>query len=355
MPDNEKYTDNIQGAIQAWKDAGRPADAKADLTAVVQANYDKLAATGYFKGGDGQQLQGVLKQSWGVKDAPLPAPPANIPPMPPSSPVQPAPAPAGTSAPAPAAQTPIVSPAYDGTLAPARYIDPGAKDGDPLGHAMLAIDQTAHDYQSAPNYQTEQAHRQAVGNAVKVLQDSGAASRHPEYQQFIADAQKQGWDYSNAAFTSHGAGTPAAAAEAPPAEQNPVARFFESIPQDAEEAAKGFAKLPGMALNAASLWRDIQVAGLQHQMGNNSAAANTIVKSAPKADEVGQAAAGAIPGTAKDIAAGRAADIPGNYQKELTQHPLNFALNTAAVASVDDLKQDLKVETRLRDKDRAGV
>lgn len=40
MPDNEKYTDNIQGAIQAWKDAGRPADAKADLTAVVQANYE---------------------------------------------------------------------------------------------------------------------------------------------------------------------------------------------------------------------------------------------------------------------------------------------------------------------------
>lgn len=335
MADNDKYVSNIQGAIQAYKDAGKPPESLNDLRDTIQENYDKLAATGYFKGGDGQQLQGVLKQSWGVKDTPLPAAPASSPAVPPSSPVQPAPAPVNTSAPAPA-QTPIVSPAYDGTLAPARYIDPGAKDGDPLGHAMLAIDQTAHAYQAAPNFQTEQAHRQAVGNAVKVLQDSGAASRHPEYQQFIADAQKQGWDYSNAAFTSHGAGTPAASAEATPApaEQNPVAQFFKSIPGDIADDAKGLARLPGMALNGLSLLRDIQVAGLQHQMGNNSAAANTIVKSVPKADQFGQAAAGAIPGTAKDIAAGRAADIPGNYLTELKHHPFNFVLNAAAVATV---------------------
>ena len=94
------------------------------------------------------------------------------------------------------AQPPVLSPAYDGTLDPKQYIDPNAQDGDPIGHAFFALDHSAQAYTAAPSYQTEEAHRQAVSAAVKVLQDTGAAARQPIYQAFIASAKKQGWLYA---------------------------------------------------------------------------------------------------------------------------------------------------------------
>lgn len=346
MPDSSTYTDNIQGAIQAWKDAGSPASAKADLTNTIQENYDVLAKSGYFQQGEGQQLQGVLKQAWGVKDAPA----LKTPDMAPSSPVQPISAapPAPPAPPAPTAQAPVLSPAYDGTLAPARYIDPNAKDGDPLGQAMLAIDRTAQAYQAAPTYQTEQAHRQAVGQAIQVLQSSGAAARNPQYQQFIADAQKQGWDYSNLpAFTSHtfdshipASSTPASSVDAPgPFRQaidntfgtgdheGDIHKFLSGIPQMIAGVGRSLAE-------ASYLQNADTTATLQGAMGNAAGAAQTRQSAVAAQNDLSQSVSALVPGTVKDIASGNAGQIPGNYLRELTQHPFNFALNTAAVASV---------------------
>lgn len=64
------YVANMQAAITAYN-AMPPAQAQSqigNLKTVLQANYDKVAPSGYFASGDGQQIGHILRGAWGVED-----------------------------------------------------------------------------------------------------------------------------------------------------------------------------------------------------------------------------------------------------------------------------------------------
>ena len=202
--DPTPHLEAINTALSQFQAAGKPADLAPQVKQFVQGHYQALAGQGYFNSAEGQPIAQALRAQ-GFVSAPAPSmAPApnnkgellapNIPPLVAPNPIMPSTP--GAVALSHTPTLPYLSPVGDagqgGTNA-AAYIDPNSKTGDPLGHAMLSVDQTAKAYQSAPGPQTEAAHRQAITQAVNVLQQSGAAQRTPMWAQWVQGAKAAGW------------------------------------------------------------------------------------------------------------------------------------------------------------------
>ncbi len=106
-----------------------------------------------------------------------------------------------------------------------------------------------------------------------------------------------------------------------------IHKFFSGIVPVAKTALD--------TLGAAAYGNDAgQIALLDTLTGQSHAATQAIHRQKVAVRDAARTGAQFVPGTVKDIGSGHAADIPGNYAREATQHPFSFALNAAAVASM---------------------